>query len=519
MSASTEKKLRQAARKAGTDKKTLAAQEAEKKKRKSNIKWTVSTVAVVLVIALVLFLNTSFLYTHTTALTVNDEEFTPAEVSYYYSGQFSRLVNQYGDYSIMFGLDPRMGLVGLDSQPCPMLSEEGGSWKDYFSDMAENEILQTRAILKYAADNGITLTDEEAAEITGSLDGMEEAVKLQGFGSLNKFFAANYGRGVDSDVVVKAGMDTALAAKAVQSVSSALEYSDKELEDYYKSLNGESDVVNYAYYTVAAEAVESTDADGKAVKEANDDTRAAAKASADAIVKAYKDGKEADFAEKLDAAVSSEFEEASSTRRSNAPAGSLGDYKEWLMGSRHEGDITVIETKEGNAQHVVVFLGRSDNHYPMAQVRHILVRAVPAEDGSFTEEAKAEAKAKAEDILKEFNSGDKTEESFAELASKYSEDPGSNTNGGLYDTIAKGQMIEEFDRFCFEGHKAGNTGIVYGESGGVPGYHIMYYVGEGDLYSNFIAKNGLMNRDMENWLSEITEGFESKRGYAFRFVG
>ena len=53
MSASTEKKNRQAARAAGTDKKTLAAQEEAKKRAKSRRNWTLGTIGVVLLIALI----------------------------------------------------------------------------------------------------------------------------------------------------------------------------------------------------------------------------------------------------------------------------------------------------------------------------------------------------------------------------------------------------------------------------------------------------------------------------------
>ena len=58
MSASTERKNRAAAIAAGTDKKTLAAREAEEKARKSKRKWIIGTVAVVLCIALVLISET-----------------------------------------------------------------------------------------------------------------------------------------------------------------------------------------------------------------------------------------------------------------------------------------------------------------------------------------------------------------------------------------------------------------------------------------------------------------------------
>ena len=47
MSASTEKKNRKAAREAGNDKKQLAAQEAEKKRAKSRVRWILTAAALV----------------------------------------------------------------------------------------------------------------------------------------------------------------------------------------------------------------------------------------------------------------------------------------------------------------------------------------------------------------------------------------------------------------------------------------------------------------------------------------
>ena len=75
MSASTEKKLRQAAREAGTDKKTLALEKEAKEKAKQKRRWTLGTIAVCLLVALILLLNSSLLF-KTTALTVGDEKYT-----------------------------------------------------------------------------------------------------------------------------------------------------------------------------------------------------------------------------------------------------------------------------------------------------------------------------------------------------------------------------------------------------------------------------------------------------------
>ena len=123
------------------------------------------------------------------------------------------------------------------------------------------------------------------------------------------------------------------------------------------------------------------------------------------------------------------------------------------------------------------------------------------------------------EIKAEYESGEKTEERFAALAEQYSEDAGSNTNGGLYENIYKGQMVADFDAFCFEGHKSGDIGVVYGESGSYAGYHLIYFVGEGELYSNVIARNALTNTAVNDFIAEKIADYEPQLHFWSRYAG
>ena len=76
-------------------------------------------------------------------------------------------------------------------------------------------------------------------------------------------------------------------------------------------------------------------------------------------------------------------------------------YSEWLLGSgRKAGDITTAETSSGC--YVVVFDSRDDNSGDTVNVRHILIEAEADEEGNYTDEAKAAAKERAEEILQEW---------------------------------------------------------------------------------------------------------------------
>ena len=511
MSASTERKNRQAARAAGTDKKMLAAQEEAKQKKKSQVRWTLGTIAVVLLIALILFLDSGYLYTHTTALSIGGENYSPAEVSYYYANEYHNMVNQYGSYISMFGLDTRSGISGLDKQSCPML--ENGSWRDYFLQSAKENMTQVKALTDYAKANGISLTEEEIADIDTSIAQLADHAKTAGYSSANNLLAANYGNGVTTDVVRQASLDSALAAKVYSEVNDSHSYTADQLEEEYQSFNGDRDLFDFLVYEVVAPVEEGADAP-------SDVAKVEAHADAEAIYMAYTDGAEIeDVTERFTVAVDSQLEGEVPTTRTGVSGSSLSTlYKDWLLDAgRKAGDATVVDDEDGTL--VVVFLSRNDNHYATANVRHILIKAEAAEDGSYSDEAKAAAKARAEEILAEFNAGDKSEESFATLATLYSEDTGSNTNGGLYENVPQGQMVEEFDKFLFEGHKSGDTGIVYGESSGYAGYHVMYYVGEGQQYSDLIAESTLRSNDMQAWLEEAVGGYTPVEASALRRVG
>jgi len=517
MSASTEKKLRREAREAGIDKKAEAAKAAAAKRAKENRRWGLIAAGVAVLVVVALVLGTGLPY-RMNAFTVGDEGFSAAEVNYHYGSQYMNFVNSYGSYASLFGLDTSNGPVGLEDQECYM-TEEGGSWRDYFLDAAKTAAVQTVALKDYAAANSIALTEEEAAEIEAYFEGMDAEVKLYGYQNLDQFFSANYGAGVNEKLVREGMLDSALCGKVIDTVSDGFTYTAAELEEKYQSYEGAQDIYEYLYYFVAAETVETEGEDGQAASSVTEETLAAAEEKAQAIVKAFETAEGKDLEAKLNDAILSVDVNGYATAQKSAGA-SIIAAPEWLMDSaRAEGDITAELNASETGYYVMLFVSHDDNHYNMANVRHILVKAVADENGEYTDEAKAAAKADAEAILAEFMAGDKSEESFAALAEAHSEDEGSYLNGGLYENIAKGQMVEEFDAFCFEGHKKGDTAIVYGESSAYAGYHVMYYVGEGQQYSDYIAESELLAADVSAWLAEQTAQYQTGEGFGMRLVG
>ena len=118
MSASTEKKNRQAARKAGTDRRRCWPRRKRPAKGQSKRRWTLGTIGVVLLIALIIFLDSESCM-KTTAYTIGDRSYSASELSYHYATQYYSTANQYGSYASLFGLDTSTGIRGLGSRPAP----------------------------------------------------------------------------------------------------------------------------------------------------------------------------------------------------------------------------------------------------------------------------------------------------------------------------------------------------------------------------------------------------------------
>jgi len=96
------------------------------------------------------------------------------------------------------------------------------------------------------------------------------------------------------------------------------------------------------------------------------------------------------------------------------------------------------------------------------RLSHILI-AVPSDA---TEAQRKEAHAKAEQILAELR---KSPERFAELAKKYSQDPGSAQKGGDLGLVSRGMMVKPFEDAAFALKDGETSGIVQTEFG----YHII----------------------------------------------
>lgn len=147
-------------------------------------------------------------------------------------------------------------------------------------------------------------------------------------------------------------------------------------------------------------------------------------------------------------------------------------------------------------------------------VRHILIKPKGGktdEEGTttYTQEEWAACEAEAQKILDQWLEGEANEETFAQLANQYSQDPGSNTTGGIYTQVREGQMVEEFDYWLFaEDHKYGDYGLVKTSFG----YHIMFFVSVDEIWT-VETENHMLSAKIEEKAKAAEETWPIKKEY------
>lgn len=413
-----------------------------------------------------------------------------ATYNYYFAQTYNQLKNtqqQYSQYGLNledYNLD-----VDFDQKLSKQTTKDDDgntiTWAEYLYNQVIDTIEQNYTYyLAAVEENGgkdPEITDDQQKELDDTLD--EYRTSAHGYGyTLSGYLVQAMGKGVTEKLFRQEATRAYIAENYQSELSDKYankEYTDKEYNTYKKEHNDELVSVDIRLFECDNED------DAKAFKKAlksdgSNFTELASKyASTDFYKKAYKD---AGYSTELGAtkSVLQNKSYAIATAESDTKNSDDKSYPglDWLFSKdRKAGDSYQYST-------TVVYILKpvSLQDRKTANVRHILI--APEQDSEdaqpvdATDKQWSAAYKKAQKILKEFNSGDKTAESFGKLAEKNSTDTGSSDNGGLYENVTPGQMVNSFSTWVFDSsRKAGDTAIVKSDYG----YHIMYYVGEGDL--------------------------------------
>ncbi len=549
MSASNRKKLRREQKLAYmSERQRMEAKEQKKLKIYTATFWIILALCVCIVVGTVAVNPIkNIIYTNTDAVQIGDHTLNAVTVNYFYIDAVNTYVNQYSSY-ISYILDTSKPLNQQIAD-----SENNATWADSFLDTAFENIKSTYAIYDLAVQNNHKLTEDEQKSVDTMFSNLKTYATLYGYSDVDTYLRAIYGNGASEKSYRAYYEVSALADSYYTAYSESLEYEDGDLRAYEADKMVEYNSYTYATYYLAASTFYEGGTKGDDGKTTySDEEKEAGRKLAEELANKLASGEYKD----LDA-----FNEAIKTLHEKTKSGTATEYedtlytsvnslfRDWLIGTpeeteeeekdekaaeeekeedekdeivyeeRVEGQMTVIENASGSGDsktvsgyYVVRFQSATDNQFKLKNVRHILVQFEGGTTNSstgattYSDAEKKAAKDEAQKLLDQWLAGAKTEDSFAELATQKSEDTGSKANGGLYEDIYPGQMVEAFEDWCYDAdRKVGDTGLVETEYG----YHVMYYVGEAETtYRDYMLTNALRNEELEEWHDKLVEAIK-----------
>ncbi len=479
MSASREKKSRQENLAGGyVDPRTKREKDEQAKDRRTNALYIAIAVIFVIVGIVVTVANSKVIERNADAVTIGDETYTAADVSYFYNTIYNSFVSQNSYYLSVYGLDTSKS---LKEQDCPI---NGSTWYDYFRDQALDSLKSYSLLAQKAEAEGFDASEEVEQSVQETLSSLDASASSAGY-TRAQYIKAVCGPLVNQKVFERNIRMMALAQAYSNSYSDSLSYTSDEVQAAYDTdpKSYQSADIEYILFTSGA--------GSDATDEEKEELLAAAKEKAEAALSRYAQG------EAFDAI--GEDMEGSYAHVAYAASGS-SDMLTWAFDdARQAGDTTVAAYGE-TGYYAVLFHSRSRNDYHTVSVRHILVSD---EDT-------------ANDILQQYNDGEKTEDAFAALAVANSTDSNASS-GGLYTDIYRGQMVSEFEDWCFDpSRQPGDTGIVQTSYG----YHVMYFVSTSENpYWYDQAESTLKSDAYNEWYSAITDGVEAEQLSGMKYVG
>lgn len=435
----------------------------------------------------------------TPVMTVGEHTVMIPEYNFYYMTSYGQFMNSYGDYASMFGLDITKP---FDEQPCGM-AEEGSTWHDYFSSQAEQQICFTMAYTDMAKAENMSLNEENKKALKEHIDGIAPFAKENNI-TEEEYFTKCFGDGMTKDLYTEIIERYYLAVQWQNEQSErigATKYSDAEIEDYYKQNETQLGVVDYREFRFISPATNAEDETDEQREEYLKKTVSDAHAMADKIKT------EKDF---IDLALENAPEEDKekyknddmTLKKGASNQGETDEISAWLFDKeRKVNDVTVIEGKDTATVLMAVSGVYKNEATAFVDIRHILVMTESEDDEAPTDAQVAQAHEKAQKILEDWQAGEATEESFAKLANEKSEDPGSNTNGGLYEGVVPGKMVAEFNDWCFDpARKPGDVGLV----DTTYGTHVMYFSKAGEAAWLSDVKEALSTNAMNKFFDGVT---------------
>ncbi len=426
---------------------------------------------------------------------------------YLFNYNYQSYLSYYGTYLSYYGFDSSKSLKDQYYD-----EDSGQTWYDYFMEMTKQYIQQTLIMAEAAKAAGVELDETDMETVNSSISSLESTASANSK-TVDEYVAEYYGSGVTENDVKESLKLTTLAQKYYNQLYNGYTYTDEQYESYYNDnktsyLYADFLTFNFSFGSDSSESSVNEEDKQKAKAYADDLAKCKTREEFEAYITKYlkdnpslvqvsSDGESSESSvsqEAFDEALKTQVEAALTTKYSYEVTSEAG---QWVFADGRKANETYVI--EGTDAYTVIMMIKPSyrDETVNKNVRHILFT-------SDTYGSEEKAKAKADEIYKEWKEGEATEDSFAELAKKYSTDTGSSSNGGLYKNVTEGQMVTEFNDWVFDkSRKTGDTGIVKTSYG----YHVMYFVGDSDKAWKVAVDSALRSQSYNEEYEKLKEKY------------
>ncbi len=484
--------------------------EDAKHKRTAKIYGAVAIAVIIAAVAAV-FWNSGYIQKNTAAATVNGQEISVAEMSYYYNAAMQdEMYNAY--YYGTSSYDYTADAAG-------QMYDDSTTYHDYFMSQALLEMQSVYGLLACADDEGFAVDqsamDSDWVTTVASLESYAYSYSLT---SAEAYLQYNYGTYMTLEVFEEIFEDQFIASAYATAIMEDFTPDEGELEAYYEANTADLDTYTIDYMVILATG-DTTDEAGEALSDEEiaaslEENRAAAEADANAILAALADGE--DFA-----TLGTDYEVYGAYEGDQYMGQYLNTtFSEWVMDdSRQTGDTTVT-TYEGTDRYVyyvVQFQERDRDDSETATIRHIFLSA----GYDPTEEEMDSAYESAQSVLTMWEEDGSSVDYFAELAYYYSADTSSSSSGGQIVGVGETSgYVDTFTDWCLdEARYPGETGLVINEDSDQKGWHIMYFEERTGAQWELIAESAILTADMTAWHDALVASISSQLESGSQYVG
>jgi len=437
------------------------------------------------------------------ALKIGNTEYTVNDVQYMYVATFNEVYsNLYYTYS-SYGIDVST-IVDISKPLEEQMVDETKTWHEYVLDYTVNTLKSITGVYEEAIANGFVLPEEYQTDLDSFSQQLEEIAAKNSM-TKEEYIENSYGKGVTEESVRKMTEIQIYCNAYIQDYQGKVTVSDEDIQAYYEANKKDIDTVAMRFFFTPTYSDE----------EGSEYTHEQAKAAAEAVAAAQNAEEFDNLAyENADEEQKKSYDEGGSTLMQGITYNGVGieEVSEWLFDeARQYGDTYTLHDVEYSSYLIVMFEERVDPNYDYIDVRHILITPEEDEEGNISDEAWTAAEEKANEIYEGFLAGEQTEEAFGELAKEHSAD-GNAAQGGIYEDVKKGQMVETFNNWCFdEARQPGDSGIVKTRFG----YHIMYFVGTGTNNLTGTIEPSVTTEKVSAWIENFSVNAAEERTEAF----